>query len=105
MATITTKKLSAVKVRRWMSERINHGHGSLSFRGLEHGAVAVYFRYVDGGRRKSLPLGRYDEKGLKGVTLGRARQEAGRLSQQHASGLTKIAEYVQAERRRRNDAL
>ena len=68
MGTITTKQLTSLARNpgRWVSERISHGHGTLAFRGLADGEIAIYYRYVDLVRRIAFPLGRYDVHGRKG---------------------------------------
>ena len=107
MATITTKSITSLakKPGSWLSERLNHGHGTLAFRCLANGEIGIYFRYLDNGKRVALPIGRYDEKGVKGITLSAARSKAGEFSQQHAGGLVAIREHIEADRQAKNEAL
>lgn len=105
--TITVRRLSALaKVPgEWLSESMGHGHGSLLFRALGDSSIAIYFRYKDGARRVTLPLGRYDADGASGLTLARARRRAGELSQIHAGGVTALKEHVDADARKKTEAL
>lgn len=104
MTTITTRALASLAKHpgKWLSRRVSHGHGTLAFRALVNGEVAVYFRYMDEGKRQTLLLGRYDERGVKGLTLQRAVEEAGKLASQHAGGATAIRERIEAEKRAKN---
>lgn len=107
MATITTKSITSLakKPGSWLSERLNHGHGTLAFRCLANGEIGIYFRYLDNGKRVALPIGRYDEKGVKGITLSAARSKAGEFSLQHAGGLVAIREHIEADQHAKNEAL
>lgn len=107
MSTITVRGLAALSKTpgRRLFKKVSHGHGGLVFRSLADGEISIYFRYYDEGKQKTLLLGRYDEKGVKGLTLKQATEHAGRLSSQHASGGTAIREHVEAQKSANNQHL
>lgn len=91
---------------RWMSERVSHGHGSLSFRALEGGEIAIYFRYQDAGHRRIIELGRFGADGARGkLSLVEARTKAGELARLHTEGVVALREFKEAEARKQTDAL
>lgn len=104
---ITTRELLALSKQSgiWKSEPIEHGHGSLAFRGLKNKAVGAYFRYIDNGKRVSLPIGRWCQEGESGLTLDQIRVIARDMARQHASGVTAIKEKVDADNKQANDLL
>jgi integrase len=107
MAAITTRALASLgkEPGKWKSEPLGHNHGAIVFRSLTKGSIAVYYRYMDGKKRVSLSVGRYDEKGVLGLTLKQSREKAGELARLHASGITAIREHVEHESQQKNDSL
>lgn len=107
MATITTKQLVALARApgRSMSKSLSHGHGSLLFRAQKTGIVSAAYRYIDQGKRQTLPIGFFDESGSKGLTLAQINLKAYELSKQHATGVTAIKEQIEHESQKQNQAL
>lgn len=95
--TANTLKALSKKIGSWKSEPVEHGHGSLVFRCLKGGAIAGYYRYMDDGKRVTLPIGRYDPEPNSGATLADIRGKAQELSKQHATGMTAIKEKMEAD--------
>lgn len=105
---ITVKQLDSLSRRpgKWLSERVRHGHGSLAFRALAGGEIAIYFRYQDGEHRRLIHFGMYGADGARGkVTLTEARTRAGELAQRHGDGITALREFLEAEARKQTEAL
>lgn len=107
MATITTRQLAALarSPGKSLSRSLNHGHGSLLFRAQKTGTVSAAYRYIDQGKRQTLPIGFFDESGNKGLTLGQINLKANELSKQHATGVTAIKEQIEQESQKQNQAL
>lgn len=107
MASITTRQLNSLARApgKSLSKSLSHGHGSLLFRAQKTGMVNITYRYIDEGKRQSLPIGSYDESGTKGLTLAQINLKAYELSKQHASGVTAIKESIEQESQKRNQAL
>jgi integrase len=103
---ITTRDLSSLikKKGKWMTESLEHGHGSIAFRCLANG-IGVYYRYHDTGKLVNLPIGRYDESGKAGISLKQARSKASELSALHAAGIKAIREHIAVEEKKANEAL
>jgi integrase len=91
---------------KWLTTSLNHGHGSLAFRGLSKGNISVYYRYSDAGKQQSpMKIGMYDRKGVDGLTLKECRVKAGELSMNHAGGITALKEHVEAKAESHNNNL
>ena len=60
--------------------------------------TAFLFRYFDdSGRKRWLPLGQYDEKGIKGLSLPQAREAAAKYSGLYVSGIRNLHQYVREQ--------
>lgn len=107
MASVTTRSLVSLAKTpgKWLSEQLGHNHGTMLFRSLADGAIGIYYRYMDGSKRVTLSVGRYDEKGISGLTLKEAREKIGELARLHAAGITAIKEHVELGSRKKNDSL
>jgi integrase len=107
MASISTKQLNALARApgKSLSKTLAHGHGSLLFRAQKTGTVSAIYRYIDQGKRHSVPIGTFDESGTKGLTLSQINLKAYELSKQHATGVTAIREKIEQESQKRNQAL
>jgi hypothetical protein len=56
--------------------------------------TAFLFRYFDdSGRKRWLPLGQYDEKGSRGLSLPQAREAAAKYSAVYVSGVRNLHQY------------
>jgi site-specific recombinase XerD len=99
---ITVKALRALAPGVWLSDGGSRGAGTLVFR-RSGDIIRAYFRYTQpDGSRYALPLGSYDEDGVQGLTLARARARAGELSMLYMAGKKDLRghlESVEAERR------
>ena len=57
--------------------------------------TAFLFRYFDdSGRKRWFPLGQYDEKGTRGLSLTQAREAAAKYSAVYVSGIRNLHQYV-----------
>jgi len=93
----------------WLTDaQKQRGVGRLRLRANETGGGAFYFRYSDSsGKRDSLPIGTYDDKGGAGLTLKSAREKADKLSKVYQAGkrdLRAHLEHESAEDRARMEA-
>jgi len=59
----------------WLSDGGSRGAGRLVAKLAESG-VSFYFQYYQDGRRRFMPIGAFDAKGTRGVTLLQARDQA-----------------------------
>lgn len=80
----------------WESDGAVRGSGALWARKSAAG-VSFYFRYTHDGKKKSWPLGGYDEEGVKGLSLAHAREKFGELSKIYQSGITDIHGHLERE--------
>lgn len=105
---LTIKEIEAIKPGEWLSDDARRGAGRLVAFGMKNGGAAFYFRYAnDKGARDSLPLGHFDPRGRKGITLAEASERAGELARRYQSGERNLREAIEAEkddaaRRQRN---
>ena len=86
----TYQALSAARIKKakatakdvWLSDSGGtRGSGQLLLRITRHGVCRFYFRFTAGGRRNTIPLGRYSHVRVSGfLTLREARETARRLS-------------------------
>jgi integrase len=60
--------------------------------------VSLYFQYYCGSDRRRLALGPYDESGVRGLSLLKARDRAAELSVLYRSGITDLHEHLERER-------
>lgn len=102
MSLITEKALLNTepgKTHIWLYDKAPKGHGRFCARITPTGNRLFYFRYTTStGKRAYIPLGGYDKKGIKGLTLKAARAKAGELSQLYQSGVTDLREYLDVQR-------
>lgn len=95
--------IKALRVRpkggadKWISDGNARGGGTLRAR-LGAGGIAWYFCYDHEGRKRKLPLGSYDDSGLRGLSLPQARERAGALSKLYRSGITDLHGHLERER-------
>ena len=82
---------------KWISDGNARGGGTLRAR-LGAGGIAWYFCYDHEGQKRKLPLGSYDDSGLRGPSLAQARERAGALSKLYRSGITDLHEHLERER-------
>lgn len=96
---LTTKQLQALKPGEWGSDGSARGAGALLFRRLASKKILAYFRFtLPDGKRDTLTLGDYDEKGLSGMSLAEIRAKAGELSKLYQSGIRDLRAHFDAER-------
>jgi integrase len=100
MGVITDKDLSAKPdSTQWLSDSAAKGAGRFVARVSPSGGCQFYFRYTNStGKREFLPLGVYDAKGTKGLTLKQARMQAGDYSRLYQSGIKDLIEHLTALR-------
>jgi hypothetical protein len=97
---LTTRNLDKIKPGEWLSDDGRRGAGRLLAFGMKNGGAAFYFRYTNPrGARDSLPLGHYDPRGRDGLTLPRAQDRAGELSQRYQAGERDLRAILDAEQR------
>lgn len=98
---LKVKEVQAAKLGAWLSDGpagSGRGSGVLLFRRTDSGAVLAYFRYtLSDGKRDTLPIGQYDERGRDGMTLAAAREKAGALAKLYQSGVRDIRAHLLAE--------
>lgn len=106
MASITDKGIAkAVRDAKstgadvWLTDASKaRGVGRLQLRATATGQAAFYFRYAGSdGKRVALPLGTYDDKGAAGLTLKKAREQAGEYSKLYQSGHRDLRAYLEHE--------
>jgi integrase len=84
---------------KWLSDPAAKGAGRFMARLKPGGGCQFYFRYTNSsGKREFLPLGTYDARGTKGLTLKQARMQAGDYSRLHQSGIKDLIEHLAALR-------
>lgn len=98
---ITVRALTTLAQREWLTETGNRNEGSLRAKGGPHGA-RLYYRYRDSvGRYDDLPIGTFDEKGKRGLTLDQARAEVRALRARYLSGERDLRAALEADERER----
>lgn len=105
MATITDRTMATKSTGKdqWITEEAPRGHGRFCLRITKAGERLFYFRYTGSdGKREYLQLGGYDATGKAGLTLKKAREEAGKLSRLYQSGVVDIKGHLEAEQRLRD---
>ena len=84
---------------KWLSDPGAKGAGRFMARLNSGGGCQFYFRYTNSsGKREFLPLGVYDARGAKGLTLKQARKQAGDYSRLYQSGIKDLIEHLAALR-------
>ena len=89
----------------WLSDGGSRGAGRLVAK-LAAPGVTFYFQYYQGSRRRFMPIGGYDAKAERGVTLLQARDQAHAWSVLLRQGVTDLhgfQEDLEKERRRQRD--
>lgn len=99
---LTTREVESIKPGQWLSADSARGGGRLAVFGMKAGGASFYFRYTrsDGGR-DMLPLGFFDPKGKRGLTLQQATERAGQLSLRYRSGDKDLRAALEAEERQK----
>lgn len=83
---MTVRALATLAPGKWLTEVGNRNEGALRAKGGPNGA-RLYYRYRDSaGRYDDLPIGTFDEKGKRGLTLDQAREEVRKLRNRYLSG-------------------
>ena len=82
---------------KWISNGAVRGSGALWVR-LSVSGVGFYFGYAHAGQKRKLPLGGYDEHGVRGISLEQARDRAGELSRLYQSGITDLHGHLERQR-------
>jgi hypothetical protein len=97
--SITVRVLATLKPGDWLTEAGNRNEGALRAKGGPNGA-RLYYRYRDSaGRYDDLPIGTFDEKGKRGLTLELARKRVGELRTRYLSGERDLRAVLGAEQR------
>lgn len=101
---LTTKGIAALKQGEWASDGGARGAGALVFRRSASGEILAYFRYtLPNGKRDTLAIGTYDEKGQSGLALTEARDKAGELSRLYQSGVRDLRAHFAAEKQAKEE--
>ena len=99
---LTIAELRGMAVGAWKSDGpagTGRGSGTLLFRRSDSGVVVAYFRYTQpNGKRDTMPIGQFDERGKAGMTLAEIRQKAAELSRLYQSGAHEVRAHLEAER-------
>lgn len=95
--TVTALRARWSGADRWLSDGGSRGAGRLVARIVRDG-VQLYYKYFHEGERRRLPLGPYDEKGVRGLSLVQARDRAAELSALFRSGATDLHAHFERER-------
>lgn len=83
---MTVRALATLALGQWLTEPGNRNEGALRAKGGPHGA-RLYFRYKDSqGHYDDLPIGTFDEKGRRGLTLEQSREHVRLLRNRYLSG-------------------
>ncbi|MBK1699365.1 site-specific integrase [Thiococcus pfennigii] len=92
------------KPAEWLPDDGKRGAGTLLFRAVG-GIVRAYFRYAPvSGKRDTLAIGQWDERGEDGLTLGEIRDKADEWRKLYQSGVKDIRGHLDAERATREAA-
>src|SRR4051812_2813672 len=106
MASITDKGIAkAIREAKaagtdvWLTDEAKaRGVGRLRVRATKDGQATFYFRYSDStGKRDSIGLGTYDDRGAGGLTLKDARAKAGHLSKLYQAGTHDLRAHMEHE--------
>ena len=98
---ITVRALATLKPGDWLTEAGNRNEGALRAKGGPNGA-RLYYRYRDSaGRYDDLPIGTFDEKGKRGLTLELARKRVGELRTRYLSGERDLRAALDSDERER----
>jgi hypothetical protein len=69
------------------------------------GSTSFLYRYFNDAKKRCwLPLGRYDEKGIRGLSLPQAREAAAKFSALYVSGIHDLHGYVRDQRAKEETA-
>lgn len=99
--SITVRALVTLNTGEWLTEAGNRNEGALRAKGGPHGA-RLYYRYRDAkGRYDDLPLGTFDEKGKRGLTLDQARRHVHQLRIRYTSGERNLRAALENDERER----
>lgn len=96
---ITVEGLASLGAGEWLSDSGNRNEGALRAKGSQNGA-RFYYRYRNGaGHYDDLPLGSYDARGVRGMTLKDARERVRLLRDRYLSGARDLRAVIDAESR------
>jgi hypothetical protein len=99
--SITARALATLTPGAWLTEAGNRNEGALRAKGGPNGA-RLYYRYRDtAGRYDDLPLGTFDEKGKRGLTLAQARERVRQLRDRYLTGARDLRAALEADDRER----
>ncbi|EXJ10910.1 tyrosine-type recombinase/integrase [Imhoffiella purpurea] len=88
----------------WLPDDGKRGAGTLLFRAVGK-IVRGYFRYAPAsGKRDTLAIGQWDEKGRDGMTLDEIRAKADEWRRLYQSGVKNIRGHLEAEEQAKRDA-
>lgn len=83
---------------RWLTDTAARGKGRLVCRCTSAGSAILMYRYTaPDGSRHIIRIGNYDAEGRSGLTLERAREEAGKLAQRYQAGDGNLRDELREE--------
>lgn len=96
---MTARALATLKPGKWLTETGNRNEGALRAKGGPNGA-RLYYRYRDAaGRYDDLPIGTFDEKGKRGLSLEQARGRVRELRIRYLAGARNLRAVLDADER------
>ena len=95
--TVTALRARWPGFDRWLSDGGARGGGRLLARVMRDG-VHWYYLYFEEGQKRRLPLGPYDERGARGLSLVQARDRVAELAALYRSGVTDLHGHLERER-------
>lgn len=97
---MTVKEIEALAPGAWLTETGARNEGALRAKGSPSGGASFYFRYRDSLLRyDDLPIGSFDVRGKRGLTLDQARAKVRVLRNRYLNGDRDLRAALDAERR------
>ncbi len=95
--TVTALRARWPGFDRWLSDGGARGGGRLLARVMRDG-VHWYYLYFHEGKKRRLPLGPYDERGARGLSLVQARERVAALAAMYRGGASDLHGHLERER-------
>ena len=97
---MTVKEIEALAPGAWLTETGARNEGALRAKGSPSGGASFYYRYRDSSLRyDDLPIGSFDVRGKRGLTLDQARAKVRALRNRYLNGDRDLRAVLEAEQR------
>lgn len=98
--TMTVKEIETLPPGAWLTETGARNEGALRAKGSASGSASFYYRYRDSALRyDDLPIGSFDVRGKRGLTLEQARAKVRVLRNRYLNGDRDLRSALDAEQR------